>query len=148
VMQLCQASTGQRREAVVLFADLDGFKNVNDTHGHHVGDRVLVAVAERIRESVRSLDVVARYGGDEFLLILPNASPEGGEVVARRIRRAINEWAQTNRIDFNVSIGIGHYPSHGSDLESVIASVDKAMYRSKVEHGGGILHVGCDPVPA
>ena len=149
VTQLCQSSTGHGREAVVLFADLDGFKNVNDTHGHHVGDRVLVAVAERIRESVRSLDVVARYGGDEFLLILPNASPEGGEVVARRIRRAINEWAQTNRIEFNVSIGIGHYPSHGSDLESVIASVDKAMYRSKVEHGGGgILHVCCDPVPA
>ena len=149
VTQLCQASTVHGSEAVVLFADLDGFKNVNDTHGHHVGDRVLVAVAERIREIVRSLDVVARYGGDEFLLILPNASPEGGEVVARRIRRAINEWAQTNQIDFNVSIGIGHYPSHGADLESVIASVDKAMYRSKVEHGGGgILHVCCDPVPA
>ena len=72
-----------------------------------------------------------------------------GEVVARRIRGAVNEWAQANRIDFNVSIGVGHYPEHGSDLESVIAAVDKAMYRSKVElGGGGILHVGCDAATA
>jgi len=149
VMQLFDSSKGHGREAVVLFADLDGFKNVNDTHGHHVGDRVLVAVAERILESVRSLDVVARYGGDEFLLILPNTSPEGGEVVAQRIRRAINEWARDNQIDFNVSIGVGHYPAHGGDLESVIASVDKAMYRSKAElGGGGILHVSCDSAKA
>lgn len=149
VMQLCDSAKGCGREAVVLFADLDGFKNVNDTHGHHVGDRVLVAVAERILESVRSLDVVARYGGDEFLLILPNTTPDGGEVVAQRIRRAINEWAQANQINFNVSIGVGHYPAHGSDLESVIASVDKAMYRSKAElGGGGILHVSCDSAKA
>lgn len=145
VMQLFDSSKDHGREAVVLFADLDGFKIVNDTHGHHVGDRVLVAVAESILESVRTLDVVARYGGDEFLLILPNTLPEGGEVVAQRIRRAINEWARDNQIDFNVSIGLGHYPLDGSDLESVIASVNKAMYRSKAElGGGGILHADCD----
>lgn len=149
VMQLFASSKSCGREAVVLFADLDGFKHVNDTHGHHVGDRVLVAVAECILESVRSLDVVARYGGDEFLLILPNTSPEGGEVVAQRIRRAVNDWARENQIEFNVSIGVGHYPAHGDDLEAVIASVDKAMYRCKTElGGGGILHVGCDSAQA
>ncbi|MBT2969331.1 MAG: hypothetical protein B6D72_11425 [gamma proteobacterium symbiont of Ctena orbiculata] len=127
---------------VVLFADLDGFKTVNDTHGHHVGDRVLAAVAACIARTVRSDDLVARYGGDEFLLLLPYATKEGGELVARRVRQAIDDYAKENGIDFSISIGLGKYPDHGLDLESVITSVDKAMYRSKLEHGGGaILHV-------
>lgn len=128
-------------EIVVLFADLDGFKRVNDTHGHHVGDNVLVAVAERILDNVRDIDLVARYGGDEFVLVLPRTSRQGGEIVAQRVRQEINDWALQNGIDFNVSIGVGNFPDHGADLESVIASVDKAMYRSKSENGwGGILH--------
>ncbi|MCM8885599.1 MAG: GGDEF domain-containing protein [Candidatus Thiodiazotropha sp.] len=131
---------------VVLFADLDGFKTVNDTHGHHVGDRVLAAVANSITKTVRSEDLVARYGGDEFLLLLPYTSKEGGELVAQRIRQAIDDYAKENGIDFSVSIGMGKYPDHGHDLESVIKCVDKAMYRSKMKHGGsGILHVdGCE----
>ncbi|MES9990329.1 MAG: diguanylate cyclase [Candidatus Thiodiazotropha sp.] len=127
---------------VVLFADLDGFKTVNDTHGHHVGDRVLSAVAACIAKTVRSDDLVARYGGDEFLLLLPSATKDGGEFVARRIRQSIDDYARENGIDISISIGLGKYPEHGIDLESVISCVDKAMYRSKLEHGGGaILHV-------
>jgi diguanylate cyclase (GGDEF)-like protein len=139
----------QRQEngdgVVVLFADLDGFKTINDTHGHHVGDRVLAAVAESIAERVRNEDLVARYGGDEFLLLLPDATMEGGELVARRVREAIDDYARENGIDFSITIGMGKFPDHGLDLESVIDCVDKAMYRSKSEHGGGgILHVdGC-----
>jgi diguanylate cyclase (GGDEF)-like protein len=131
---------------VVLFADLDGFKTVNDTHGHLVGDRVLAAVASRIAGTVRSDDLVARYGGDEFLLLLPYASTEGGELVARRVRQTIDDYAEENRIDFSISIGMGKYPDHGHDLESVVKCVDKAMYHSKTKHGGGgILHVdGCE----
>jgi diguanylate cyclase (GGDEF)-like protein len=131
---------------IVLFADLDGFKAVNDTHGHLVGDRVLAAVANRIAQTVRSEDLVARYGGDEFLLLLPYASDEGGELVAERVREAINEYAKENLIDFSISIGMGKYPDHGHDLESVVKCVDRAMYHSKMKHGGGgILHVdGCE----
>lgn len=139
--QLFKSPAAHGGKIVVLFADLDGFKSVNDTHGHHVGDKVLVAVAERILDNVRDIDLVARYGGDEFLLVLPRTSREGGEIVAQRVRQEINDWARQNDIDFNVSIGVGNYPEHGRDLESVIASVDKAMYRSKSENGrGGILH--------
>jgi diguanylate cyclase (GGDEF)-like protein len=139
--KLFQSPASNGGEIVVLFADLDGFKSVNDTHGHHVGDKVLIAVAERILDSVRNFDLVARYGGDEFLLVLPRTSREGGEIVAQRVRQEITDWAVKNNIDFNVSIGVGNFPEHGRDLESVIASVDKAMYRSKSEHGrGGILH--------
>ncbi|MEW8023322.1 MAG: GGDEF domain-containing protein [Candidatus Thiodiazotropha sp.] len=127
---------------VVLFADLDGFKRVNDTHGHHEGDRVLAGVADSIANTVRDEDLVSRYGGDEFLLLLPHATKQCGEAVARRVRQAIDDYAKANDIDFSVSIGMGRYPDHGHDLDSVIRSVDQAMYRSKLKHGGGgILHV-------
>lgn len=146
--ELFRSPAAHGGEIVVLFADLDGFKGVNDTHGHHVGDKVLVAVAERILDNVRDIDLVARYGGDEFLLVLPRTSCQGGEIVAQRVRQEINDWAKKNNIDFNVSIGVGNYPEHGYDLESVIASVDKAMYRSKTENGrGGILHAERAGVP-
>ena len=126
----------------VLFADLDGFKLVNDTHGHDVGDRVLNAVARSILDSVRDIDLVSRYGGDEFVLILPRTDRQGGMAVAQRIRKSINDWARKNRIEFNVSIGVGNYPEHGENLSAVLAAVDKAMYQSKQAHGGGgIRHV-------
>ncbi|MEW8288138.1 MAG: GGDEF domain-containing protein [Candidatus Thiodiazotropha endolucinida] len=127
---------------VVLFADLDGFKRVNDTHGHHEGDRVLAGVADSIANTVRDEDLVSRYGGDEFLLLLPYATKQCGETVAQRVRKAIDDYAKENGIDFSISIGMGRYPDHGHDLDSVIRSVDQAMYRSKLKHGGGgILHV-------
>ncbi|MBT3025051.1 MAG: diguanylate cyclase [Candidatus Thiodiazotropha sp. (ex Lucina aurantia)] len=127
---------------VVLFADLDGFKRVNDTHGHHVGDRLLAGVADSIANTVRDEDLVSRYGGDEFLLLLPYATKHCGETVAQRVRQAIDDYAKENGIDFSISIGMGRYPDHGHDLDSVIRSVDQAMYRSKLKHGGGgILHV-------
>ncbi|MBI4997381.1 MAG: GGDEF domain-containing protein [Rhodocyclales bacterium] len=134
-------------EFVVMFADLDGFKAVNDTHGHHVGDRVLAAVAGAIAGTVRGVDLVARYGGDEFILILPATSKEGGELVARRVRQVINDYARENGIDFGVSIGMGRFPDHGATVEDVIAAVDQAMYRSKSTQGrGGILHVEGGPL--
>jgi diguanylate cyclase (GGDEF)-like protein len=140
--RLLKATSAEGGDAVVMFADLDGFKAVNDTHGHHVGDRVLAAVAQRIAETVRGIDLVARYGGDEFILVLPVTTKEGGELVAQRVRQSVDEWAHENNIDFGVSIGLGRFPDHGADLEQVIAAVDQAMYRSKQTNGrGGILHV-------
>lgn len=140
--QLFRSTVAEGGGAVVMFADLDGFKAVNDTHGHHVGDRVLAAVARRIAETVRGVDLVARYGGDEFILVLPATTKESGDLVAQRVRQVIHDWARENQIDFGVSIGMGRVPDHGTELEEVIAVVDQAMYRSRLVQGrGGILHV-------
>ncbi|MDD2853203.1 MAG: GGDEF domain-containing protein [Desulfuromonadaceae bacterium] len=128
---------GASQSVAVLFADLDGFKAINDTHGHHAGDRVLSEIGEIMSGTVRSYDLVARYGGDEFVMVLSGADAEGGAEVARRLQLKINEWALQNRIDVSVSIGIGHAPAHGNDFKTVIKHVDQAMYQSRIDTGRG-----------
>jgi diguanylate cyclase (GGDEF)-like protein len=128
---------------VVLFADLDRFKAVNDNHGHHVGDRVLAEIGCLIAGSVRDTDLVARYGGDEFLLILRDANLAEVSILAERLQQTLAEWSRRHDLDLSFSIGLGQYPDHGADLKTVIERVDQAMYRSKLARGGGgILQVG------
>lgn len=124
------------REVAVLFADLDGFKGVNDTRGHHVGDRVLRQVGALIRDCVRDGDIAARFGGDEFVVILPDTDLVLATRVAERVRGAINESNLGTDIGVSVSIGLGVAPRHGHDLSSVLQRVDAAMYESKNAPGG------------
>lgn len=128
---------GLRTPLVVLFADLDGFKTVNDTHGHHVGDRVLSDIGAIFGRAVRDSDLAARYGGDEFVVVLPGADVGGGTSVAQRLQSALTDWSRANRIDLSLSIGLGQAPDHGNDLKAVIERVDQAMYRGRVANGRG-----------
>lgn len=123
---------------VVLFADLDGFKGVNDNHGHHVGDRVLSKIGRAIGDAVRRSDVVARYGGDEFVLLLLGADVERGTMVAHRLQQTVRDWARENNIDLSVSIGLGEFSQPDCDLKGALARVDQAMYQGKLarERGG------------
>ncbi len=128
---------------VVVFADVDRFKRVNDTHGHHVGDRVLAEVAHLLHGAVRGADVVGRFGGDEFILLLPDTPLDGGATVAQRLQQVLRDWADAQQLDLSLSIGLGQAPEHGRDLKTVIERVDQAMYQSKSGRGqGGILRVG------
>jgi diguanylate cyclase (GGDEF)-like protein len=136
---------GVHSPAVVLFADLDGFKRVNDTHGHHMGDRVLADVGSIIARTLRDSDLAARYGGDEFVLILPGSSVEGGQSVAQRLQRELTDWASENKIDVSMSVGLGQAPNHGHDLKSVIARVDQAMYQNKLAGARGGVRVAMEP---
>ncbi|HLJ73958.1 MAG TPA: EAL domain-containing protein, partial [Thermoanaerobaculia bacterium] len=123
-----------RSNVAVLFIDLDRFKAINDTLGHDVADELLIEVANRLRSCVRQTDTVARYGGDEFTIIVPDLhQPEDAAQVAEKILERIVEpvVTKTTSIDMSVSIGIAVYPFDGSDIDSLLRNADDAMYRAK-----------------
>ena len=136
----------QRNQAkfVMLFADLDKFKAVNDVLGHAAGDLVLKNFAEILRRAIRSTDVAARFGGDEFVVLLEETSLAEAEVVAVRIQELVAEWVNENGIDFSVSFGLGEAPTHGDSFPALLEQVDQAMYHSKSNHsGGGLAYANC-----
>ncbi|MCI4398519.1 MAG: sensor domain-containing diguanylate cyclase [Acidobacteria bacterium] len=119
----------------VIFLDLDGFKQVNDRYGHLVGSRTLKVVADILRSVVRNVDIVARYGGDEFTLVLPNTSLEGAKRVAERARIAIEKFDYASKLGvpfaLSASFGVAVFPEHGNDPEALIHKADSAMYSVK-----------------
>ncbi|MCA0423119.1 MAG: sensor domain-containing diguanylate cyclase [Proteobacteria bacterium] len=132
IEDLSRSQTDQHG-AAVLILDVDRFKAINDTHGHPVGDAVLVDIAHRIRSTVRADDHVARYGGEEFLIILRNCPPEVAQAIAGRIRAKI---AQTPvrvgalSLDITISGGLCHSPS-GGKLDDMIKAADASLYAAK-----------------
>jgi diguanylate cyclase (GGDEF)-like protein len=123
----------------VLFLDLDRFKYVNDNLGHDVGDRLLVAVAQRVRRTVRSVDVVARLGGDEFTVVLTDIDgPALAAAAAQNICRVLAAPFQIDGHDIFVtsSVGIALYPHDGVDVPSLVKHADSAMYRAKKTNTG------------
>ncbi|WP_346900102.1 GGDEF domain-containing protein [uncultured Roseibium sp.] len=121
--------------SMVMF-DLDHFKTINDTQGHQTGDRILISFANTVRNSLRPNDLFGRYGGEEFLVVLPDASIETAYVIAERVRKA---FADEHRffdglpLDATVSAGVASIRT-SSDLNEIVASVDQAMYAAK--HNG------------
>ena len=118
----------------MLFLDLDGFKEVNDTHGHAAGDAVLVAVAGRLAGAVRAGSTVARLGGDEFAIVCPHTTSDDElQEIALRLRRLVQEpisVADGIRVTIDVSIGTARTDGNQS-ADSLILAADRAMYRIK-----------------
>ena len=117
-----------------LFLDLDGFKHINDSLGHSIGDKLLQSVAERLVTCVRSADTVSRQGGDEFVVLLSEmAQPEDAAISARRLLQAVAEPHLIDGHDLHVtsSIGVSVFPDDGHDAETLIQNADTAMYQAK-----------------
>jgi diguanylate cyclase (GGDEF)-like protein len=129
--------TGGRLALVLL--DLDRFKEINDTLGHPVGDRVLQIVAARIEDAVRPGDLVARLGGDEFAVLIGGAQDDGSvSEIAERVRTSLHEpiSLEGTLIDLDASLGVALYPDHGTDFDQLHRRADVAMYVAKASGGG------------
>lgn len=130
-----ELSAAQRRHTplVVMFVDLDHFKNINDTLGHRIGDELLIMVATRLKSTVREVDTVSRQGGDEFVLILPDTDADGAAHVSGKLLEAVAQPYQIESYELTVtlSIGIALYPEDGKNFDALSKCADAAMYRAK-----------------
>lgn len=136
--QAVNHATQQQQPLALMFIDLDRFKAVNDTHGHACGDKLLVAVAERLSQSVRRSDVVSRLSGDEFAILVTGMDHAWQvEVLADKLVGAINQpfMIDAHRLNAHISVGISLYPVDGASVEQLLARADDAMYQAKRRGG-------------
>jgi diguanylate cyclase (GGDEF)-like protein len=130
-----EEARGFERPLGVLMLDVDGLKRINDSHGHKVGDAVLVAAAKLLRQHTRACDVPARIGGDEFAVILPEADKRGAQAAARRITAAVKHGVFCEDSDVSVrlalSVGISGFPWGGDDVDAVMRCADESLYVAK-----------------
>lgn len=125
----------------VLLLDLDGFKGVNDRWGHLTGDAVLRSVGQTIRATLRGTDFVARWGGDEFVVVAPDTSPGAATVLAQRLQTAIEQEARQLRQPLTASVGVGTFvPNHPAivDRLTLVKAADAALYEAKRRRGDGV----------
>ena len=132
---------GQKFSLLVI--DLDNFKNINDTHGHNIGDRFLIGLADVLRNALRDGDILARYGGDEFVVVLPEADEEQVYLVATRILEGAGAFALTAqdgaKVKATVSLGLAVYPVHAENAKDMFLFADNMMYKAKSEGKNTII---------
>jgi diguanylate cyclase (GGDEF)-like protein/putative nucleotidyltransferase with HDIG domain len=132
-----------RRPVAVLMLDIDNLKLVNDTYGHQVGDEALKLLASVLQSSCRAEDIVGRYGGDEFMIILPEADTAEAERIGERIQanlaaRYLEEQGKDGCVPIRISMGVACYPNHATLMHALVDAADAALYRSKQRGGGRI----------
>jgi diguanylate cyclase (GGDEF)-like protein len=117
----------------LVLMDLNGFKLVNDTYGHPIGDKLLVQISRRLQSVLRDCDILCRWGGDEFVIMLPNSSAEQAQALARRLSSTFDQPFKLDQLTItsSCSIGMARYPENGSTAEALLQAVDQAMYSSK-----------------
>ena len=132
-----QAQRG-KHNAALLIMDLDRFKEINDTLGHHSGDELLKQVGSRLQQALRKSDTVARLGGDEFAILAPDSNVEQAVQLAKKVAQLMDASYSINGMEVGVqtSVGIAIYPEHGEDVDALTRHADVAMYQAKQQGGG------------
>jgi diguanylate cyclase (GGDEF)-like protein len=121
----------ESKDLSLLLLDLDDFKKINDTFGHEIGDIVIKKVVEISKNSIRESDLIIRFGGDEFIILLPNTNIQSARVVANKIINKINEYNQNKEFHFSVSIGSSHYQINDDSIDNIILRADESLYEAK-----------------
>jgi diguanylate cyclase (GGDEF)-like protein len=124
-------ATRMRQKLSLIMLDADNFKQINDDAGHDTGDSALRMIADNLRAELRAVDSAARFGGDEFAVILPQADIQGAVIVAERLRKRIAETEIPGYGFMTVSFGIATFPTHASSRDTLVVAADRALYRSK-----------------
>jgi len=134
----------------LMILDIDHFKRFNDTYGHQAGDTILATIAERVLSNARKVDLTARYGGDEFFILLPDTSPEEALLLAERLHHAVATepvaLPDGKVVRLTVSIGIATYPTHAASIEELIKRADEALYWIK-SHGRNRIRLYSSEIP-
>ncbi len=111
--------------------DIDDFKNINDMYGHDVGDKIIKLLINKIRESLRQSDILARFGGDEFVILFPNTSIKNAEIVMQKVREIVEERSALEGISFTISVGVSDLTDSDKEIDTFLKRADEALYISK-----------------
>lgn len=129
----------------LIFMDIDHFKVINDSYGHLVGSKLLVEVGQILIRRLRTIDIVARYGGDEFVVVLPQTAPSAALIIAERIRKAVEQYVFLKKEGYSLrmtaSFGVASYPESAKSKEDLLRLADEAMYRVKNQTRNGVYAI-------
>jgi diguanylate cyclase (GGDEF)-like protein len=126
-----QLAIRMRQPLSLIMLDLDNFKDINDRAGHDAGDNALRMLVDNLRRELRAVDSFARFGGDEFAIILPQANPDGAMLVAERLRKRMEKIHVPDFGSITASFGVASFPAHASSRDTLVVAADRALYNSK-----------------
>ena len=121
----------ENKDLSLLLVDLDDFKKINDTFGHEIGDIVIKQLVEISKICIRESDLIVRFGGDEFVILLPNTNIQSARFVANKLINKINEYNKNKEFNFSISVGISHYQIGDNSIDNIILRADEALYEAK-----------------
>ena len=134
-----------RTSLALIFMDVDHFKIINDNYGHLVGSKLLVEMGQLLLKSLRTVDIVARYGGDEFVIVLPQTPPNNAIQIAERIRKSVENNVFLKKEGYSLkltaSFGVASYPESANSKEELLRLADEAMYRVKYQTRNGVYAI-------